>query len=104
MRIGFRFVSTGTRAERAAATIECLPFRTRRRAWRDVALAQEFAGASGPHRFAETEALRTCRPIRRSQQRTLLLRLHALGNDSDPDTVRKGDDGVYRRRTVWIAG
>jgi hypothetical protein len=67
-------------------------------------LAQEVAGAAGAHCLAEMEPLCPGRDIGGSQQITLLLGLHALGNDPDPDIAREIDNGAYRCRALGLAG
>src|ERR1700730_15934091 len=68
----------------------------------DATPAQQLASLSGSNRPAEMKPLRLSRGIRRSEQRALLFRLHAHGDDPDSDVVREADDGTNGRRTGSI--
>src|ERR1700724_1515958 len=68
----------------------------------DAAPAQQLASLGGSNRPAEMKPLRLSRGIRRSEQRALLFRLHAHGDDPDSDVVREADDGTDGRRTGSI--
>src|SRR5580700_386853 len=54
----------------------------------DSALAQQLSSSIGPYRFTEMEALCLRHGVGGSQEIALLLGLHALGNDDDPDIAR----------------
>jgi hypothetical protein len=70
----------------------------------DVAAAQQLARAFGSDRLAEMKALRLCGDVGQCEQIALLLGLHALRDDDDPDIARKIDDSANRRRALRICG
>jgi hypothetical protein len=67
-------------------------------------VAQHLARAFRSNSLAKMEPLCLRRDIGQGEQIVLLLGLHALRDDDDPDIARKVDDGANRRRTLSICG